>query len=401
MSPIRSESAPYSVKLEIPPNLRASMIFIIAVGMMIRIVLAGISDGTNDFLIWTAIATTISEKGFIEAYRSLEYLNHPPLAAVWSWVALQSGVWFSLMMKIPAIVGDALSIALLGKIWLERGDLKHARGAMLAMALSPIALIISGYHCNTDNLYAFFSLLAMYLIGMRGRFFVGGLALGAAINVKLIPVLLIPVTLSMCRNWRQAAYLAAGLAMWVIPFLPLIVLAPEAVKTNMLSYVPVVSRWGVAYILFNLWEHERFKQMADQMMQHYLVLGRWAILAFTGVVCTYSWLRPRRWNGFELATLVLAAFLVLAPGFGNQYLVVIVPMLLAIDIPRSWLYGILAGLFTLLMYWAYLVSYDLPLLTQFPASGPAPGATIGLLTWAVLVMVIVQIIQGRRQKDEG
>jgi hypothetical protein len=268
------------------------------------------------------------------------------------------------------------------------------------MAVSPIDIIISGYHCNNDNLYAFLSLLAMYLIGMRQSFFLGGLALGAAINVKLIPLLLIPIAFALCRSWRQVIHLFLGLAICVIPFLPLILLAWDAVKLNMLSYVPVISRWGIAYILFNLWEHDHFKPAAETMMKQYLVLGRWAILLVTALVAFQQWARPRWRNTFELATIVYAAFLVLAPGFGNQYLVVIVPMLLAVDIARSWLYGILGGLFTLLMYWAYLVNYDLPLFTKFPASGPAPGATIGLLAWWVLAGIAVELVI-RRPSDRG
>lgn len=366
------------------------MLAAIAIGTIIRLVLASISDGTNDFRIWVVIATETSEKGIFEAYRTMWELNHPPLMVIWSMIALKGGTWFSLLIKLPSIIGDALSIWLLGRIWLERGDRSRARGAMLAMALSPIAILISGYHCNTDNLFAFLSLLAMYWLGMRQRFFLGGLALGAAINVKLIPILLIPVAFAMCRNWRQVMCVLVGLAIWVLPFVPLVIWAWDGVRAHMLTYVPVVGRWGVPYILFNIHTHWRFEEAANAIMRQYVWLGRWAILVAAGAFSLIAW-SSRRWNAFELATLTYCAFLILAPGFGYQYLVVVVPLLLTVSITRSWVYGLLGGAVLLLMYWAYLESYQLPLITTFPDAGPTPGAALGLLAWGVLVMAATEI----------
>lgn len=391
-----------------PRPLLPFLLFAIAVGTLIRVWLAGITDGTNDAVIWYNIATAITDQGLIEAYRSVPDLNHPPLSAIWSWIALHAGIaWFTFVMKIPAIIGDALSVALLGKIWLERGDVRSARAAMIAMAFSPVAILISGFHCNTDSLYAFFSLLAMYLMGMQRNFVLGGLALGAAINVKLVPVILLPAAFALCRSWRQFMNLFITLTICTVPFLPLIVSAPDAVQRNMLTYAPPLNPWGITHILQDINTHPRYEDASLAVVYHYRYVGRYIILGVVAVLCLTQFI-ARRWNAFELATLIYSTFLVLAPGFGYQYMVILVPMLLAVSISRSWLYGILGMLYLLFMYGAYLQpdaanSQRLrqPFLTVFPPSGTAPGAAFGSLAWWVLAVTSFQIVKGRKQKAEG
>lgn len=367
-------------------------------GTLIRIILAGISDGTNDALIWHYIATLISEKGLIGAYQSFQGLNHPPLAAIWSVIALHTDTWFTFVMKIPAIVGDALSVALVAKIWSEQKQFARAEWAAVAMALSPVAIIISGYHCNTDNLYAFFGLLAMYLISSKKAFFKGGLALGAAINVKLIPVILVPAAFSFCRNWREALRLLGALTLAAIPFLPLVFTAWDAVKLNMLSYSPPLAPWGIAHILHDINQYEGYAAVTQHMMEIYRWFGRWLILGLVGLLCAINFFR-RCWSGPELATIIFSLFLVLATGFGNQYTTILLPMMLVVSIPKSWAYGALAGLYNVLQYGAFLVvdpihpeHYQRPFLTKFPEVGVAPGGAVGLLAWGVLVWVVIDLL---------
>ncbi|HVT89548.1 MAG TPA: hypothetical protein VHD56_11895 [Tepidisphaeraceae bacterium] len=395
--------------------MRRFVISCILAGALLRLALSAVSAGTNDANIWMGIADHVSQVGVLEAYRTDPLMNHPPLAVLWARLSLAVGgdTWFTFVMKLPAIAGDLLSIWLIAKIWARRGDFSKAKAAAICMMLNPIAILISGYHCNTDNLYAFLCLLTMYFIDGGGRFFLAGLALAAAINVKLIPVLLILPAMSFCRTWRDWLKLVAGLSIGVIPFLPLVFGAYQAMHDNMLKYVPPVSPWGIAYILSDLFTHKRFEATAYEAMKQYLWFGRWLILAGLAAISGTSIL-IRRWNPYELGVIVFAMFLVLAPGFGNQYLVILVPLLLTVSVSRAWVYSILAGLFSLLMYWAYLSSvmyrgtlptyekpgiFSIPWLTVFPQNGPAPGATIGLLAWWVLAATAVWLLARKRDRQ--
>lgn len=378
------------------PRANSLLIFcFIVAGAALRLGLSAISLGTNDAVIWQKIASQIDTLGLIGAYRSQPLINHPPGPMIWSWLSLRAGPWFTDVMKLPAIAADLAACALLARIWLNRGQTRRATLAVAAMAFNPVAIIISAYHCNTDSLYAFLSLLAMYFIADRQRFFAAGLALGAAINIKLTPVVLIPAALSFCRSWRQAVQLVGALAIASVPFMLLLALAPDVLARNLLGYMPPVSQWGVGMLLHDVFTHPPFAHTAKAIMAWYLAAGRWAIIAAAVASGAASWWL-KRWNAYELGLICYAMLLVLAPGFGWQYLVIVVPLLLAVSIAQSWIYAVLAGLFLLLSYWSRLVSYSLPLLTYFPPDTPTPpGATFGLLAWGLLLQISLARLWGR------
>jgi hypothetical protein len=196
----------------------------------------------------------------------------------------------------------------------------------------------------------------------------------------------------MCGSWREARQVVYGLAIAALPFLPLLA-APEAIYRNMVAYVPSVGRWGVGYFLLDFSDNPRFSDLGYHLMRDYLKIGRLAIVVAVGVVTIASW-RTRRWNAYELCLIVYSIFLVLAPGFGTQYLIVALPLLLAVSISRAWIYSVSGGFFLLLMYWSSLVSERLPLLTFFSPSSESPpaGGLFGLLAWWVLLTTVATLI---------
>lgn len=377
----------------------------IIVGTLVRLAIAWVSYGTNDMSTWGFIGNQVRWNGLLETYRTqTRQMNHPPIPVLWAALTTMAGsAWLAgLLMKIPAIVGDGLSCVLLAMIFTRRGDLRLAKLASLAMALSPIAILISGYHCNTDNLYAALGLLAVYLAADRRRFFFAGLALGAAINVKLIPVLLIPVLFALCRNRDHIIYLVIGLAIAAVPFLPLLTIL-DAVRQNMVQYTPPESDWGIIYILHDLMRNPNLQPYAARFLEQYKLLGRLAIIAGVLTVCGASRLFKRcSLSGYELAALIYSIFLILAPGFGPQYLVIIVPFMLTICLRRAWIYGSIAGVFVLLNYIGTLVREwpadpvvrdGFPLLSVFGFQDKTiPGAPIGLLAWFVLIELVAYLL---------
>jgi hypothetical protein len=160
----------------------------------------------------------------------------------------------------------------------------------------------------------------------------------------------------------------------------------------MVAYVPPAGPWGVAYLLGDFQESARFEQIARWLMRYYLKAGRLAIVMSAASISLVSW-RTRRWSAYEMCLLVYCIFLVLAPGFGVQYLIAPVPLLLTVSISRAWLYSITAGLFLLFMYWSSLVTPRLPLLTLFqpPPAPPGAGVPFGLIAWWVLLLTTVTL----------
>ena len=165
-----------------------------AMGLLFRVALAACSTGTNDTAAWERFGNEIAGDGLFATYINDPRFNHPPLAGYWAFVATQlarhTGLSFSFAFKLPVIVADCGSAFLLYVIWRRAGP-AHAAAAFAVYAFNLDAILVSGYHCNTDPIYAFACLLSVWLIEDRRSDFWGGAALAAAINVKLIPILLV------------------------------------------------------------------------------------------------------------------------------------------------------------------------------------------------------------------
>jgi hypothetical protein len=94
--------------------------------------------------------------------------------------------------------------------------------------------------------------------------------------------------------------------------------------------------------------------------------------------------RRGRWDAYQLGAMAWAAFLLLTPGFGLQYAVFVVPLMLAADLRRGAVYGLVAGLYLLATY-AGKWDGRLPLESLFAGGLPNPlPPPIGLVAWALL-----------------
>jgi hypothetical protein len=193
-------------------------------GLLARVWVVKHSLGSNDMLTWWSFATEIDQHGLAFAYDNDPRFNHPPLmgllVSLLHALAAKTGVRFDVLFKTPELLADVGAAALIYWIWRRRS----ARYAALAVALfcwNPASLLVSAYHGNTDPLCAALTLAAVLLVDSK-RPLLAGLALGASINVKLIPVLLIPVLYSCVGGWRQAARFTAGLSFGVLPFVPVV-----------------------------------------------------------------------------------------------------------------------------------------------------------------------------------
>ena len=73
--------------------------------------------------------------------------------------------------------------------------------------------------------------------------------MGAAINVKIIPALLIPAMLVNYRERGRLAKFVAGLVVWVIPFIPPLVLIGKPFVTHIFADNSLLDRWGINFFL--------------------------------------------------------------------------------------------------------------------------------------------------------
>ncbi len=351
------------------------------VGYALRLALLFCSIGSNDVDIWRSHADLILHQGVGAAYATRFYYNHPPLTGWWSalclWLAPESLAVFSWLIKIPGLLGEALSGAILFRIFSRE---QKGEQALALYAWSLVSILVSGFHGNTDALVGALCLLCFFFLD-KERYFLSGLALAAALNVKVIPLLLAPAALLLIRRPRDAARFVAGGAFAVLPFAPFLWSEPAVVYQRVFAYNSLPDNWGFL-ALFHAGEifDPDYTPVLKIIYAH---LARYFILL---VIVAFAWRtrRTKKTPVYMIGAASLAIFLFFSPGFGAQYMVIPAPLLFAWDLRRGSLYAALAGLFLLAIYLSFGSA-------PFPAwratfSGrlhPIP-TSLGLVVWFYL-----------------
>ncbi len=351
-----------------------------------RLALSGVSHGSNDIETWARFADYIVRYGLLRLYVLDAKFNHPPLMGLYSVLADQATVIFqvrfAVAFKILPIVASVATIYLVQRI----GHLKLIW--LLLFAFNPLDTLVSAYHGNTDSMCAAFCVAAALFADFELPW-LSGFSLGAAMNVKLIPVVLIaPLFLSL--KPRQMWKFALALTLAAAPFVPIFLGPWAAFKRNAIDYNSSIARWGVGLLISTLDGHLAAWQMPAHELS--VKLGKPLILG-SGLVLGLIQRRVRVFSCTELCALVMACFLAFAPGFGVQYLVYPVALLVASHARGAFTYAYLAGFFAFLLYFGFLVDYSVPLVSHFRRLFDERSVLAGFLTWLWLVRYIVREVR--------
>src|SRR5439155_7541930 len=161
--------------------------------------------GTNDVLFWERNLAKISTDGGLALYRDgatifrdgklyhIEPFNQPPfmisLLRLWGGAMAISGLPLSFWLRLTSSLAD------IGSLWLVWRILRPQTSALVLIALSPVSIMVSGFHGNTDPIMIFFILLSIYLLEIRRNVLLAGMALGMAMNIKVMPIVFGPAIL--------------------------------------------------------------------------------------------------------------------------------------------------------------------------------------------------------------
>jgi hypothetical protein len=358
---------------------------IVLTGILLRLTLALVSRGTNDIVSWEDFANHIAEHGLLWMYANVPLWNHPPLMGYMveglRALAPTLGWAFPPTFKLVPIAADGLSGLLIFRVWLAHtGDYRAARRALLWFTLSLNAVLVSGFHGNTDPLVGALVLAACVAVE-RHHTFVGGALLAAAINVKLIPLLLAPLLAARLIP-REISRFTAGLALGALPFLPVMWMVGDEFVTNAVAYRSNFDNWGVP-LFIRVTEYIGGASVAGLWAEAYVRVG--PVLVIVGVLAVAGYARlAQRFSTYELAALGLAIFLILAPGFGVQYTAIVGPVLLAISQRWGGAWAVTSGLFLLVVY-ATFATGEFPLYSYFDSPIHPRAAVMGFFAWTLLV----------------
>ncbi|MCL4385685.1 MAG: glycosyltransferase 87 family protein [Cyanobacteria bacterium] len=372
-------------------------LLLILFGIILRIVLAFNSFGSNDIFTWYNFANKLNKYGLGYLYKNDPNFNHPPImgyyAGIILWLSKVTGIKFAFIFKIPTIFSDFLITALLLKILKKNKD-KLVWKKAANYSLSIIAILISAYHGNTDSFIAFFLLLSAYLIENNNPFF-AGLSLAISINVKIIPIILIPLLLTYYKNKKNDLYrFVYGLSLGAIPLLTVIFLYPKSFFNNVVMYNSNVENWGINLFLLDAFKTSNFALIAFKLFHFYLNYGKYFILIFIIYLSLINF-NKNKWNPYELCFIGMAVFLIFTPGFGIQYLVYVAALLFVINYNWGLIYSFLSGIFAALIYYSFW-DKNYPLQSIFYSTYLPPTQLFGLIVWIFLFYSLYQLLD--RQK---
>ena len=373
------------------------IVFVLVAGALPRFLWVIASEGTADAIVWEALVRDVHERGMIAVYQGGDHiLNHPPMA-VWLTGGLHSlGLAldqpFALVFRMPLLIGDLVTFG--GIVWLfgasTHSKWRQARWAIASFWwLSPVVMVLSSFHGNTDSLVAMGLVLAAGAVAHQ-RYALAGLIIGLGLWIKIPGILAAPLL------WFAVPHTAGRIRMATIAaltatagYLPWLILDPSAVIESVFFYpgLRIQTTTGMP-----IWGLERFfpdwraipiewRSEYRQWMIGWLQANRWICLI---PIVILAIVRRGRNEATELAAGIAATYAILyglSNLWGFQYLAWSAPFWLALG-PRwgvaatvltsVYVYGLYAWLchsWLLLGPWNFAAQPDWPLFLRAARDG--------------------------------
>jgi hypothetical protein len=356
-----------------------------ALAFALKVVIALNTYGTNDVLTWERHWAKIKDEGGLAWYRrgpdvrspggrtitgqAAVQPNHPPfvisLLAAWDRLARVSGLPFRFWLRFTSSLADIATLLLVWKCRVSAG-VGAPLGALLLVALSPVSIMVSGFHGNTDPLMIAILMLSVWLAGSRRPAWLVGAVFGMAMNIKVVPVLFAPAFLFYLTGARRRfEFSLAVAAAFLIGSLPYIAQDPTLIIHRVLGYASISGKWGLSLMGSLI--------LPERAYQAYLAAGKAIMLG--PILFASFWMNRGNRKPALFTQCGFIAFLCIfsTPGFGAQYLAWLAPWAADLGDKRSIWYYVSSGAFLFLFYTQ--LSGGFP---WFLANGYDPGP----MSWA-------------------
>jgi hypothetical protein len=244
----------------------------------------------------------------------------------------------------------------------------------------------------------------MYLL-VTGRPGAAGIALGAALNVKLIPVVLILPLASRCSRLRDLWRFLSGAALGAVPFVIALASFESGARLrfidNIFRYQSNREYWGIELAVRAITRGGRHlsptvADLAQRAGNWYVVRGSAVLLLATAALAAWHlWLRKERGrhlDAYQLGALAFGLFLLIGSGFGVQYVICIAAPLLAWSIRDGAVVAWSTGLFILVVYVHFVYSW-LPIASEHNLI-PGAFSPLGLAAWLTVAASCWRIVSG-------
>jgi len=296
-----------------------------------KVAIASRTFGATDALLWEANLQKLREAGPVALYQNgtvlstdgipyhSEVFNHPPfmirLLSLGGWLSDQTRTPFRFWLRVLCAMADLASTMLILRI-IRGSQLSTSPLALFLVVASPISLLISGFHANTDPIMMALLTLAVYFVDREAPLRAGG-ALGLAAGVKIVPLLFLPALTFFLPGRKRPFFLAGAIGVFFVGSLPLIIDHPGLIWSHVFGYSPQTGIWGVSRLVTAFGTEMQMRVYAH-LAKGFLVFVLWAVSVW--VNCHTQ--RPPIVLQCGLLAFVLISF---TPGFGVQYLAWLVP----------------------------------------------------------------------------
>jgi hypothetical protein len=360
---------------------------------LLKIILAATTFGTNDALTFELMQAKAETRGARALYREgtearnnkgtviqMMLMNHPPfvlrLMQFWALCRRLLGGSLHFWLRFTCACADLFAFFLIRKL------LAGAPGAfwnLAVLAVAPAAIMISGFHGNTDPIMIALVVAAAYAMDRRLPVWLAGIAFGAAVSVKVWPLILAPVFfLSAQTLRRRAAFTISFLLTTFVLALPPIWTFTRLVLGNVFNYEPFSGWWGLSY----LWP------AGEPLLR---------MPMFVAIAAAAAYMHERVRSVFVQCAVVTFIFFILTPGFGPQYLAWLLPWTVAAGWPAAALFQLATGWFVFRIYTVW--SHGLPwYFANAHVYGLAPEVLrIGLVSWFLLPLLAWEAYRANRE----
>ena len=317
-------------------NERRTFVVVVIAATALRLAHTATSLGSTDAYLWSLWAGLLDQAGVLRSYQYDQFVNHPPLALAIALacgrLAETIGLQFVDVFRGLQSAADIVTATALVRIATLTKTAGNRYAPAIAFLLSPAAIFISGFHCNTDPLMMMFVALAA-MAALADRPLVSGTLFALAVGIKIVPLLLGPLFfLAAFREGRaRIRFVAAGAAVSALIFGPALIVSGLPFVQRVFGYSGVVRGWGLPVVCHVLEKTFGWSGLSTGALKVLPIVEIAAVLA----IAVVAWQRRLDTRSLpQLLGATLLIVLVFAPGFGLQYLFWPLPFLwFALDRP--------------------------------------------------------------------
>jgi hypothetical protein len=332
------------------------------------------------------------------------YTDHNPYPPLLSWlvyalrmIADHSGLAFSFIMKIPAILADSFICLLIYRICLKFGkDNAQALFWGFVYAFNPVSILISSVHGQFDPLVMFFCLASLYVFYFRKKdLWFCALCLGTGIWLKGFAIILLPLYLiNLDSNAKRLRYVFWAFLPVIISFIPYLLVDPAGVYNTVLRYSPRPENWGYHLLVKVMQKH-----LSWPIFSGIEIFSRayGNHLLFASLIFFYLFFAPKI-SLLKAHMLIFTLFYSFTAGFGLQYLswVLVFAILM-----RGWFIWVFSALGGLWLFISYLPSISNSLYRFISSLITEDGiwrlaVFFSLLTWVSCMIATIQMMLTRK-----